>query len=115
MFSLILMKVVKFLAYFEKLKKSRSFVEILPNAGYPTGKPASCVAASRLCRHSAQTHTSYNASVLSRVYIWGILDVIRAKVVPGSGMVKEQAEEEGLDKVLIEAGMEWRYVFLTSS
>ncbi|MBZ0325581.1 MAG: 3-isopropylmalate dehydratase large subunit, partial [Alphaproteobacteria bacterium] len=27
---------------------------------------------------------------------------------PGSGLVKEQAESEGLDRVLIEAGMEWR-------
>jgi 3-isopropylmalate/(R)-2-methylmalate dehydratase large subunit len=29
-------------------------------------------------------------------------------VVPGSGKVKQQAEAEGLDKVFIEAGMEWR-------
>jgi 3-isopropylmalate/(R)-2-methylmalate dehydratase large subunit len=29
-------------------------------------------------------------------------------VVPGSGLVKKQAEEEGLDKVFIEAGLEWR-------
>jgi 3-isopropylmalate/(R)-2-methylmalate dehydratase large subunit len=29
-------------------------------------------------------------------------------VVPGSGLVKQQAEEEGLDKVLLEAGFEWR-------
>ncbi|MFY9287525.1 MAG: 3-isopropylmalate dehydratase large subunit [Alphaproteobacteria bacterium] len=33
---------------------------------------------------------------------------IQAMVVPGSGLVKKQAEEEGLDKVLIEAGFEWR-------
>ncbi|MCB1854756.1 MAG: 3-isopropylmalate dehydratase large subunit [Pseudomonadales bacterium] len=32
----------------------------------------------------------------------------QALVVPGSGQVKKQAEEEGLDKVFIEAGMEWR-------
>jgi 3-isopropylmalate/(R)-2-methylmalate dehydratase large subunit len=32
---------------------------------------------------------------------WGI-------VVPGSGLVKEQAEAEGLDKVFLEAGLEWR-------
>ena len=31
-----------------------------------------------------------------------------AMVVPGSGLVKKQAEEEGLDKVFIEAGFEWR-------
>ncbi|MCB1846822.1 MAG: 3-isopropylmalate dehydratase large subunit, partial [Halieaceae bacterium] len=32
----------------------------------------------------------------------------QALVVPGSGQVKKQAEAEGLDKVFIEAGMEWR-------
>jgi 3-isopropylmalate/(R)-2-methylmalate dehydratase large subunit len=31
-----------------------------------------------------------------------------AIVVPGSGLVKEQAEAEGLDKVFTEAGLEWR-------
>ncbi len=34
--------------------------------------------------------------------------VAEALVVPGSGLVKEQAEEEGLDKILIEAGFQWR-------
>ncbi|MEH6581679.1 MAG: 3-isopropylmalate dehydratase large subunit [Halioglobus sp.] len=34
--------------------------------------------------------------------------VNQALVVPGSGEVKKQAEEEGLDKVFIDAGMEWR-------
>ncbi|WP_296256913.1 MULTISPECIES: 3-isopropylmalate dehydratase large subunit [unclassified Pseudomonas] len=32
----------------------------------------------------------------------------QAIVVPGSGLVKEQAEKEGLDKVFLEAGFEWR-------
>ena len=31
-----------------------------------------------------------------------------AIVVPGSGLVKMQAEEEGLDRIFIEAGFEWR-------
>ncbi|MDP5104397.1 MAG: aconitase family protein, partial [Erythrobacter sp.] len=31
-----------------------------------------------------------------------------AIVVPGSGLVKAQAEDEGLDKVFIDAGFEWR-------
>ncbi len=34
--------------------------------------------------------------------------LIQALVVPGSGLVKEQAEKEGLDKIFIEAGFEWR-------
>ncbi|MBE7729511.1 3-isopropylmalate dehydratase large subunit [Komagataeibacter sp. FXV3] len=33
---------------------------------------------------------------------------VRAMIVPGSGIVKAQAEEEGLDKVFLEAGFEWR-------
>ncbi|MBR9829666.1 MAG: 3-isopropylmalate dehydratase large subunit [Oceanospirillales bacterium] len=32
----------------------------------------------------------------------------QALVVPGSGLVKAQAEAEGLDKIFIEAGLEWR-------
>ena len=33
---------------------------------------------------------------------------VRALVVPGSGLVKKQAEEEGVAQVLIDAGFEWR-------
>ena len=33
---------------------------------------------------------------------------IRAMVVPGSGLVKEMAEEEGLDKIFKDAGFDWR-------
>ena len=34
--------------------------------------------------------------------------VKQAMVVPGSGLVKQQAEAEGLDRVFTEAGFEWR-------
>jgi 3-isopropylmalate/(R)-2-methylmalate dehydratase large subunit len=33
---------------------------------------------------------------------------VQAMVVPGSGLVKHQAEEEGLDRIFREAGFEWR-------
>jgi 3-isopropylmalate/(R)-2-methylmalate dehydratase large subunit len=33
---------------------------------------------------------------------------LNAMIVPGSGLVKEQAEAEGLDKIFIKAGFEWR-------
>ncbi len=33
---------------------------------------------------------------------------VRALVVPGSGLVKREAEREGLDRILTEAGFEWR-------
>ena len=35
-------------------------------------------------------------------------NVKQALVVPGSGLVKRQAEQEGLDRIFIEAGFEWR-------
>ena len=37
-----------------------------------------------------------------------VADSVRALVVPGSGLVKAQAEKEGLDKIFAEAGFEWR-------
>lgn len=37
-----------------------------------------------------------------------VADGVRALVVPGSGLVKRQAEAEGLDRIFLEAGFEWR-------
>lgn len=37
-----------------------------------------------------------------------VADGVRALIVPGSGLVKEQAEQEGLNKIFIDAGFEWR-------
>jgi 3-isopropylmalate/(R)-2-methylmalate dehydratase large subunit len=33
---------------------------------------------------------------------------VKGMIVPGSGLVKEQAESEGLDKIFLKAGFEWR-------
>jgi len=37
-----------------------------------------------------------------------VVEGVHAMVVPGSGLVKKQAEDEGLDKILLEAGFDWR-------
>lgn len=37
-----------------------------------------------------------------------VAEGVRAMVVPGSGLIKAQAEAEGLDRVFLEAGFEWR-------
>ncbi len=37
-----------------------------------------------------------------------VAKTVRAMVVPGSGLVKQQAEAEGLDQVFLDAGFEWR-------
>ena len=35
-------------------------------------------------------------------------NIKQALVVPGSGLIKRQAEQEGLDQIFIQAGFEWR-------
>ncbi len=37
-----------------------------------------------------------------------VAERVRAMVVPGSGIVKQQAEQEGLDRIFLDAGFEWR-------
>ncbi|MDB9760566.1 3-isopropylmalate dehydratase large subunit [Pelagibacteraceae bacterium] len=37
-----------------------------------------------------------------------VAQTVSAMIVPGSGLVKDQAEKEGLDKIFIAAGFEWR-------
>ncbi|NNG05718.1 MAG: 3-isopropylmalate dehydratase large subunit [Inquilinus sp.] len=37
-----------------------------------------------------------------------VADGVHAMIVPGSGLVKEQAEQEGLDRIFTEAGFDWR-------
>jgi 3-isopropylmalate/(R)-2-methylmalate dehydratase large subunit len=37
-----------------------------------------------------------------------VASTVRAMVVPGSGLVKVQAEQEGLDRIFTDAGFEWR-------
>ena len=37
-----------------------------------------------------------------------VADHVEAMIVPGSGLVKHQAEEEGLDRIFLDAGFEWR-------
>ena len=34
--------------------------------------------------------------------------IVNSMIVPGSGLVKQQAEHEGIDKILIDAGFDWR-------
>ena len=47
-------------------------------------------------------------SVASIVKNKHVVKSVYAMIVPGSGLVKKQAEEEGLDKIFIEAGFDWR-------
>jgi 3-isopropylmalate/(R)-2-methylmalate dehydratase large subunit len=58
------------------------------------------------CTNSRIEDLRAAAEVLRARRIHG--DIRQALVVPGSGLVKRQAEAEGLDRIFIEAGFEWR-------
>lgn len=58
------------------------------------------------CTNSRIEDLRAAASVAKGKKVAETIDV--AMVVPGSGVVKRQAEEEGLDRMFIEAGFEWR-------
>lgn len=58
------------------------------------------------CTNSRIEDLRAAASVVGSRQVAG--SVKQALVVPGSGLVKTQAEAEGLDKVFIDAGFEWR-------
>jgi 3-isopropylmalate/(R)-2-methylmalate dehydratase large subunit len=58
------------------------------------------------CTNSRIEDLRAAASVAKGKKVASTIDV--AMVVPGSGVVKRQAEEEGLDQIFIDAGFEWR-------
>ncbi|QRX83324.1 3-isopropylmalate dehydratase large subunit [Glaciimonas sp. PAMC28666] len=58
------------------------------------------------CTNSRIEDIRIAAAVVQGKYV--AKNIRLALVVPGSGLVKRQAEAEGLDRILIEAGFEWR-------
>ncbi len=58
------------------------------------------------CTNSRIEDIRAAAEIIEGKHIAG--NVMLALVVPGSGLVKQQAEKEGLDKMFIDAGFEWR-------
>ena len=60
------------------------------------------------CTNSRIEDMREAAAVVKRIGQKVAKNVKLALVVPGSGLVKEQAEQEGLDKIFIAAGFEWR-------
>ena len=88
--------------YAIKLSKFIQVVVVARKESQPAVQAASCAAASRLCRHSAQTHTPYNASVLSRVLVWkplhsfaphyDPLNILRDVVVEGVPLIPPYSE-----------------------
>jgi 3-isopropylmalate/(R)-2-methylmalate dehydratase large subunit len=75
--------------------------------GLTPGTPLSEVAVDRVFIGSCTNSRIEDLRAAAKV-VQGRRAVVRAMVVPGSGLVKAQAEAEGLDRVFREAGLEWR-------
>ena len=90
--------------------KKKGVERALEYMGLEGGAPISSVAVDRVfigsCTNSRIEDMRAAAAVVKG---HTVSDTIKqALVVPGSQMVKEQAEAEGLDKVFIQAGLDWR-------
>ena len=80
--------------------------------GLQAGTPMSSIAVDKVfigsCTNSRLEDLRQAAAIVKKLGKRVAPNVTQALVVPGSGMVKRQAEEEGLDKIFTEAGFEWR-------
>jgi 3-isopropylmalate/(R)-2-methylmalate dehydratase large subunit len=75
--------------------------------GLKPGTPLSEVAVDRVFIGSCTNSRIEDLRAAARI-VEGRRAVVRAMVVPGSGLVKAQAEAEGLDRIFRAAGLEWR-------
>ncbi|MBU2289209.1 MAG: 3-isopropylmalate dehydratase large subunit, partial [Gammaproteobacteria bacterium] len=97
----------------EKDANKRGAIErALTYMGLEPNKPVSDIFVDKVfigsCTNSRIEDMREAASMVKKLGQKVAKNVRLAMVVPGSGMVKEQAEREGLDKIFIAAGFEWR-------
>jgi 3-isopropylmalate/(R)-2-methylmalate dehydratase large subunit len=90
--------------------KAEGMRRALAYMGLEAGTPIGQIAVDKVfigsCTNSRIEDLRAAASVAKGRKVAG--NVKLALVVPGSGLIKRRAEEEGLDKVFVEAGFEWR-------
>ncbi len=91
----------------EKLRTATS--RALEYMGLRPGIPISDIQIDRVFIGSC-TNSRIEDLRIAAKYIQGkrVSGRVKAMVVPGSGLVKQQAEQEGLDRIFREAGFEWR-------
>jgi len=90
--------------------KSKGIQDALDYMGLKAGEPIDAIKVDKVfigsCTNSRIEDMRQAASVVKGKKIAD--NIALAMVVPGSGLVKQQAEKEGLDKVFTDAGFEWR-------
>ena len=97
----------------EKDSNKRGAIErALTYMGLAPGKPLNDIFVDKVfigsCTNSRIEDMRDAAALVQKLGQKVAKNVRLALVVPGSGLVKEQAEREGLDKIFIAAGFEWR-------
>jgi 3-isopropylmalate/(R)-2-methylmalate dehydratase large subunit len=89
--------------------EQKSIARALEYMGLTPGTPLTEVAVDRVFIGSctnARIEDLRAAAAVVRGY--RVSDGVHAMVVPGSGLVRQQATREGLDKIFVEAGFDWR-------
>jgi 3-isopropylmalate/(R)-2-methylmalate dehydratase large subunit len=90
--------------------KRNNYVQALKYMGLEPGTPIQAIKLDRVfigsCTNSRIEDLRAAAAVVKGRKV--AANIKEALVVPGSGLVKAQAEQEGLDKIFTEAGLQWR-------
>jgi 3-isopropylmalate/(R)-2-methylmalate dehydratase large subunit len=90
-------------------KKRRAAETSLSYMGLEGGEKITDIRLDRVFIGSCTNSRIEDLRVVARV-VEGkqVNSAVKAMIVPGSGLVKEQAEAEGLDRIFVKAGFEWR-------
>ena len=89
--------------------KRRAAVTSLDYMGLKGGEKITDIALDRVFIGSCTNARIEDLRLVARVVDGkSVKPSVKAMIVPGSGLVKEQAEAEGLDKIFLKAGFEWR-------
>jgi 3-isopropylmalate/(R)-2-methylmalate dehydratase large subunit len=89
--------------------KRRAAVASLDYMGLKGGEKITDIALDRVFIGSCTNARIEDLRLVARVVDGkNVKPSVKAMIVPGSGLVKEQAEAEGLDKIFRKAGFEWR-------
>jgi 3-isopropylmalate/(R)-2-methylmalate dehydratase large subunit len=90
-------------------KKREAIARALSYMGLQGGEKISDIALDRVFIGSCTNGRIEDLRAVARVVAGKtVSDRVNAMIVPGSGLVKDQAEMEGLDKIFVKAGFEWR-------
>ena len=90
-------------------KKRENIERALKYMGLQGGEKISDIAIDRVFIGSCTNARIEDLRAVAKVVDGKTLHAnVKAMIVPGSGLVKEQAEMEGLDKIFVKAGFEWR-------